>query len=65
MIIHADPRYLNGCNNEVVLKDFNINKKLEVGDNVIEFTPTRVGTYTYTCHMNMIKNTIKVVDNKN
>lgn len=64
MIIHVDEKYLTGCNSEIVLKDFNIKKKLEVGDNVIEFTPTKVGTYTYTCYMNMIKNNIKVIDDK-
>ena len=63
MIIHASKKYLTGCNNEVNLRDFNIKKKLEVGDNFIEFTPTKTGTYTYTCWMEMIKNNIKVVDN--
>ena len=62
MIIHVESKYLTGCNNELELKDFNIKKKLEVGDNIIEFTPTEEGTYTYTCWMNMIKNNIKVID---
>ena len=62
MIIHVDKKYLTGCNGELEIKEFNINKKLEVGDNVIEFTPTKEGTYTYTCWMNMIKNNIKVID---
>lgn len=44
---------------------FGIKEKLEVRDNVIEFTPTKVGVFTYTCWMNMIKNNIKVVDDKN
>ena len=62
MIIHVDKKYLTGCNSEVELKDFNKKVKLEVGDNVIEFTPEKTGTYTYACWMNMIKNSIKVVD---
>lgn len=37
----------------------------KVGKNIIEFTPKKKGTYTYTCWMNMIKNNIKVIDNKN
>ena len=65
MIIHVDEKYLTGCNNELELKDFNINKKLEVGDNAIEFTPEKTGVYTYTCWMDMIKNNIKVIDNIN
>lgn len=39
--------------------------KLEVGDNVIEFTSKNTRTNTYTCWMNMIKNNIKVVDDIN
>ena len=62
MIIHVDKKYLTGCNSELEIKDFHIKKQLVVGDNVIEFTPEKEGTYVYTCWMNMIKNTIKVVD---
>ena len=62
MIIHVDKKYLTGCNSKLELKKFNIEKELIVGDNIIEFTPTKEGTYTYTCWMNMIKNNIKVVD---
>ena len=65
MIIHVEKKYLTGCNSELELKDFNKKVKLEVGDNVIEFTPENTGTYTYTCWMNMIKNNIKVVDDIN
>ena len=49
MIIHVDKKYLTGCNNKIELKEFNIEKELVVGDNIIEFTPTKEGTYTYTC----------------
>ena len=46
------------------LNYFNIEKELVVGDNIIEFTPTKEGTYTYTCWMNMIKNILKVKNNE-
>lgn len=62
MIIHIDKNKLTGCNNEIVMKEFGIDQKLKVGDNVIEFTPKKKGNYTYTCYMNMIKNNIKVID---
>lgn len=62
MIIHVDKKYLTGCNNEFIIKEFNIQQKLEVGDNIIAFTPTKTGVYTYSCWMNMIKNNIKVID---
>ena len=64
LIIHADEKHLNGCNSEINFKDFNINKKLEVGDNIIEFTPDKTGTFNYTCWMEMINNNIKVIDDK-
>ncbi len=64
LIIHVDKDKLTGCNNEIYLKKYNIKKKLVAGDNLIEFTPTKVETITYTCYMNMIKNNIKVIDNK-
>lgn len=62
MIIHVDEQYLTGCNGEVMSSDFAFDQELQVGDNEIVFTPTEEGTYTYTCWMNMIKNTIQVVD---
>ena len=64
MIIHVDKNTLTGCNNEIIIKEFNIKQQLHVGDNVIEFTPTKEGTFTYTCWMQMIKNTIKVIDDE-
>lgn len=64
MIIHVAEEYLTGCNNEVVLREYGIRQKLTSGENIIEFTPTETGTYTYTCWMNMLKNNIKVVDDE-
>ena len=62
IIIHADKKYLTSCNNKIMMPDFNIEKNLVEGDNIIEFTPNKTGLFTYTCWMNMIKNNIKVVD---
>ncbi len=64
MIIHVDKKYLTGCNKEIIINEFNIKQELKEGDNIIEFTPKEKATITYTCSMNMIKNTIKVIDNK-
>ena len=64
MIIHVDQKYLTGCNNELIIDEFGIKQQLTVGDNVIEFTPKSEGTITYTCWMNMVKNTIKIIDNE-
>lgn len=65
LIIHADKKYLTGCNNEICINEYDIKKEITVGENIIEFTPTKTGTFTMTCWMNMIKNTIKVIDNEN
>ena len=64
IIINASKDKLTGCNNELIINKYNIKKKLEVGSNVIEFTPKDEGTISYTCWMDMIKNNIKVIDNK-
>ncbi len=64
MIINVDEKYLTGCNEEIVIQEFGIRQKLSVGENIIEFTPNKTGTFTYTCWMNMIKNSIKVIDDE-
>lgn len=61
-IIHADADKITGCNNEVVLSAFDVSQPLSEGDNIICFTPTESGTYSMTCWMGMIHNTIVVVD---
>jgi sulfite exporter TauE/SafE len=61
-IIDASEEYITGCNVEVVSGDFDFDVKLKAGENVIYFTPHKMGTYTYTCWMNMIKNTIYVYE---
>ncbi len=45
------------------MQDFNIEKELKVGENSIEFIPKKLGMFSYTCWMNMIKNNIQVVEN--
>ncbi|MDR2175649.1 MAG: sulfite exporter TauE/SafE family protein [Synergistaceae bacterium] len=61
--IHAEPGTLNGCNNRIVIPEYGrMQKKLELGDNVIEFTPARSGAFLYTCWMGMIRGRITVVD---
>ena len=52
---------LNGCNNKIIIREYEIEKSLEMGDNIIEFTPTEAGTYTYSCWMGMLRSKIYVV----
>lgn len=62
IIINASKDKLTGCNNEIIINKYNVKKKLEVGVNVIEFTPSKEEVISYTCWMDMIKNNIKVID---
>ncbi len=60
--INATNQSLTGCNNEIIINEYGIDKKLQIGDNVIEFTPTEVGTYKYSCWMGMKRATITVIE---
>lgn len=53
---------LNSCNNELYIPEWNITKKLSVGDNLVEFTPTKTGTFNYSCWMGMINSSITVIE---
>ena len=59
--IMADEKSLNGCNNEIVIPAFEQQIKLEAGKNMIRFTPESRGSYSYSCWMGMLRNTITVV----
>ena len=60
--IQAQKSDINGCNNEIVIPKLNKRKKLEAGNNIIEFTSAETGTFAYSCWMGMIKSKITVVD---
>ena len=52
---------INGCNSPLTVPQYGIRKQLLPGDNLIEFTPDRDGTITYTCWMGMITSSIRIV----
>lgn len=58
--IIADEGDLTSCNYVVEIPEYGIEKELEVGKNTITFTPTKSGTYTYSCYMGMLTGTITV-----
>lgn len=60
--INVEPGTLSGCNNRMIIPEYQIEKKFAIGENVVEFTPTETGTYSYSCWMGMIRSTITVVD---
>ena len=63
--IHAKKENLTGCNNAIQSQEMQFSRDLKEGDNIIVFTPKEEGTYVYTCWMNMLKNSIIVVDDIN
>jgi plastocyanin domain-containing protein len=51
----------NSCLDEVLIPDFGISTRLPVGKiTTVEFTPTKVGKYTFTCGMRMFRGSIEV-----
>lgn len=53
---------MNSCNNEIVVRDLNLEWKLKKGKNIKEFTPEDKDI-NFSCWMGMIRGVIKVVDN--
>lgn len=60
--ITAENGTINGCNNRIYIPEYDIEKIFEIGENVIEFTPEKAGTYRYSCWMGMIRSTITVLE---
>ncbi|MCD7770069.1 MAG: sulfite exporter TauE/SafE family protein, partial [Oscillospiraceae bacterium] len=58
--IEVEESALNGCNKEIILSAFDQQVTLSAGEVTITFTPEEQGTYTYSCWMGMLKNTITV-----
>jgi len=63
--ITAKKGEINGWNNEILIKDFSVDKKLKAGRNIIEFTPTQSDTFNYACWMGLATSTITVVNDIN
>ena len=59
-IIKAEKGSINGCNNRIFIPQYNIEKRFQLGENIIEFTPEEEGTFTYSCWMGMIGSYITV-----
>lgn len=59
--LEFDRRETSGCTEEVVLPDFGIRTYLPAHKTTpVEFTPTRPGSYEFTCGMAMVRGTIIV-----
>ncbi|WFA08851.1 sulfite exporter TauE/SafE family protein [Tissierella sp. Yu-01] len=60
--IRAEKGKVNGCNNEIIIPEYNLEVKLKEGDNLIEFIPTEAGQFGYSCWMGMIRSSIIVTE---
>jgi len=59
---NIDVKELTGCNNEIIVRDYDIDVKLKKGMNVVEFTPDETGTVRWSCWMGMIPGVFIVTD---
>lgn len=56
----ADIGAMPGCSKSVVIPEFGIRKVVRAGDNLIEFTPDKSGTFDFSCSMGMYRGKIVV-----
>lgn len=47
-------KQMSGCTDEIIMPDYNVRKKLGYGENIIEFTPTKIGEIKFSCRMRMV-----------
>lgn len=48
-------RQVTGGTDEIISSDLDIRQKIYSGENVIEFTPNKAGTYGFSCWMGMVR----------
>jgi plastocyanin domain-containing protein len=58
----VDMSTVGGCMRDVRIAQFGVSKYVSEGDNIIEFTPTKAGTFNIACSMNMGRGTFTVLD---
>lgn len=44
-----------GCTNKIIVPELGISKKISKGENIVEFTPTKVGNIGFSCWMGMVR----------
>jgi len=59
--INAPPGSINGCNNRFIIREYRIEHTFKPGENIIEFLPEKIGRFSYSCWMGMIRSSITVV----
>lgn len=51
-----------GCASTLVMNAFNVKSAIRPGDNTIAFTPTKTGTFPFSCSMGMVRGTMIVTE---
>jgi len=49
-----DVKQMSGCMDAIIMPDYGIEKDLEYGENIIEFTPREIGEIKFSCWMQMV-----------
>ena len=62
---NVNVKQLTGCDQELILNQYGIDKNLNEGLNVIEFTPDSDGTIPFSCGMGMLHGSFIVTDDGN
>ncbi|HYD03958.1 MAG TPA: cupredoxin domain-containing protein [Alphaproteobacteria bacterium] len=58
--MEVDMNTVKGCARSIVIPEFGVRQYVEPGNNVIEFTPTKTGTFDIACSMVMYTGTFTV-----
>jgi uncharacterized protein len=60
--MEVDLKSVVGCARSVTIPELGVRKNVKQGDNIIEFVPTKTGTFKIACSMNMYVGTFSVTD---
>ena len=51
-----------GCASSLILNAFGVQSTIRPGENTVAFTPTKVGTFPFSCSMGMVRGTMVVIE---
>lgn len=51
-----------GCASTLVMRAFNVQTAIRPGENQVAFTPTKTGSFPFSCSMGMVKGTMVVIE---
>lgn len=62
VVFEVDTNSVKGCYRGIQIPAFDVKKIVSEGDNKIEFTPEKAGTFAFTCYMGMGRGQLVVQD---